>query len=64
MKANVVAAAALLGGASAAHNHHQRHAHEAFHLKRGNNDTDADQVCTEIVKTITGDNYICMLQPP
>lgn len=51
-----MAAAALLGGASA-HNHHQRHAHDAFHLKSRQNDTDL--VCMEVVKTVTGD-FFCM----
>lgn len=50
-----MAAAALLGGASA-HNH-QRHAHDAFHLKRGQNDTNL--VCVEVVQTVTGD-FFCM----
>ncbi|KAJ4421610.1 hypothetical protein N0V82_003611 [Gnomoniopsis sp. IMI 355080] len=51
MKATVLAAGALIGGAAA----HSHHAHHDFH-KRQNNDTDV--VCSYVVETITGDNFI------
>lgn len=56
MKTTLMAAAALFGGAANAH----RHNHEAFHLKRN----EGDLVCSEVVQTITGTDFICMLPPP
>lgn len=53
MKSTIMATAALLGGATA---HLHGHAHDAFHLKNRQEGV----VCEEVVKTVTGTEFICM----